>query len=54
VTAHVVAQWLHGRPIYEVLLERTLRQAGQVPRAVEPDAVFSPVGTDERSETRKQ
>lgn len=47
VTAHVVAQWLHGRPIYEVLLERALRLAGQAPR--EPTtAVSSPVGIDER------
>jgi CIC family chloride channel protein len=54
VTAHVVAQWLHGRPIYEVLLERALRLAGHAPRAVEPDAVFSPVGTDERSDAGRQ
>jgi CIC family chloride channel protein len=46
VTAHVVAQWLHGRPIYEVLLERSLRLAGQVPRARSTD-VSSPVGIDE-------
>jgi CIC family chloride channel protein len=46
VTAHVVAEWLHGRPIYEVLLERTLRLAGQVPRAPST-AVSSPVGIDE-------
>lgn len=29
VTANLVADWLGGRPIYEVLLERTLRLAGQ-------------------------
>jgi chloride channel protein, CIC family len=46
VTAHVVAQWLHGRPIYEVLLERSLRLSGQVPRPLSPD-VSSPVGIDE-------
>jgi chloride channel protein, CIC family len=46
VTAHVVAQWLHGQPIYEVLLERSLRLAGQVPRARSTD-VSSPVGIDE-------
>lgn len=46
VTAHVVAQWLGGRPIYEVLLERSLRLAGQVPRAPSTD-VSSPVGIDE-------
>ena len=33
VTAHVVAEWLHGRPIYEVLLERSLRLSGHLPRA---------------------
>jgi CIC family chloride channel protein len=48
VTAHVVAQALGGRPIYEVLLERTLRLEGQVRRP--PSAkVSSPVGIDERS-----
>jgi CIC family chloride channel protein len=46
VTGHVVAQWLHGRPIYEVLLERSLRLAGQVPRARSTD-ISSPVGIDE-------
>ena len=46
VTAHVVAEYLHGRPIYEVLLERALRLAGHLPRA--PSAtVSSPVGIDE-------
>jgi CIC family chloride channel protein len=46
VTAHVVAEWLHGRPIYEVLLERTLRLAGHVPRP-RSTTVSSPVGTDQ-------
>jgi CIC family chloride channel protein len=46
ITAHVVAEALHGRPIYEVLLERALRLAGEAPR---PPAttVSSPVGIDE-------
>ena len=46
VTAHVVAEWLHGRPIYEVLLERSLRLAGHLPRAPST-TVSSPVGIDE-------
>jgi CIC family chloride channel protein len=46
VTAHVVAEWLHGRPIYEVLLERTLRLAGHLPRT-RSTAISSPVGIDE-------
>jgi len=46
VTAHVVAQALGGRPIYEVLLERSLRLAGQVPRPPSTDTP-SPVGIDE-------
>ena len=46
VTAHVVAEWAHGRPIYEVLLERSLRLAGHPPRAPST-TVSSPVGIDE-------
>jgi chloride channel protein, CIC family len=46
VTAHVVAEWAHGRPIYEVLLERGLRLAGHQPRAPST-TVSSPVGIDE-------
>jgi CIC family chloride channel protein len=46
ITAHVVAEWLGGRPIYEVLLERGLRLAGHVPRAPST-ATSSPVGIDE-------
>ena len=46
VTAHVVAQVLGGRPIYEVLFERSERLAGREPRA--PSTVTSsPVGIDE-------
>jgi len=45
VTAHVVAEWLGGRPIYEVLLERTLRSAGRAPHGPVPSA-SSPVGID--------
>jgi CIC family chloride channel protein len=46
VTAHVVAQWLGGRPIYEQLLERSMRLAGHT-RRPPPEAAPSPVGTDE-------
>jgi CIC family chloride channel protein len=46
VTAHVVAEWLGGRPIYEVLLERGLRLTGQAPRTP-TTSVSSPVGIDE-------
>ena len=51
VTAHVVAEYLGGRPIYEVLLERTLRLSGQVPRAPST-TVSSPVGIDEPTPLR--
>ena len=43
VTAHAIADALGGRPIYEVLLERTLRLAGQVPPHP-TDRAYSPVG----------
>ena len=31
VTANIAARWLGGQPIYEQLLERTLKQAGVHP-----------------------
>ncbi|MBX9947254.1 MAG: H(+)/Cl(-) exchange transporter ClcA [Reyranella sp.] len=46
VTAHIVAGALGGRPIYELLLERTLRLAG-LKRSSTATAVSSPVGVDE-------
>lgn len=33
ITANMVAQWIGGRPIYDQLLERTLKQAGIDPAA---------------------
>jgi CIC family chloride channel protein len=45
VTAHVVAQALGGRPIYEVLFERSERLAGRTPRPPSV-AASSPVGID--------
>lgn len=48
VTAHVVSDWLGGRPIYELLLERTLRLAGQTPPPADPTETSSPVGTDDK------
>jgi chloride channel protein, CIC family len=47
--ANVVAEWLHGQPIYEMLLERTLRLAGQGRSAAAKPAVSSPVGFDGKS-----
>jgi CIC family chloride channel protein len=46
VTAHVVAQVLGGRPIYEVLFERSERLAGRTPHAPST-TTSSPVGIDE-------
>ena len=48
VTAHVVAQALGGRPIYEVLLERGMRLEGHPPRPPS-GKVSSPVGIDHPS-----
>jgi CIC family chloride channel protein len=48
VAANVVADWLHGRPIYEMLLERTLRLAGQARPAQTEPPFSSPVGFDEK------
>ncbi len=45
VTAHVIAQVLGGRPIYEVLFERSERLAGRTP-PVRSVAASSPVGID--------
>jgi chloride channel protein, CIC family len=53
VTAHVVAQALGGRPVYEVLFERSERLAGRTAHA-RSAATSSPVGIDEppRPDTR--
>lgn len=45
VTAHAIAAALGGRPIYEVLLERTLRLSGEAPPTPSRTA-SSPVGID--------
>ncbi len=45
-TSNLVAERLRGRPIYEVLLERTLRLAGRTPN-VHSDPMSSPVGVDD-------
>lgn len=45
-TSNLVAERLRGRPIYEVLLERTLRLAGRTPH-VHSDPMSSPVGVDD-------
>ena len=47
VTANAVAQALGSRPLYELLLERTLRLAGKVPPPPVTTGVPSPVGLDE-------
>lgn len=50
VTAHVISDWLKGRPIYELLLERTLRLSGQAVPATNQDGSdpSSPVGIDDK------
>ncbi len=51
VTAHVISDWLKGRPIYELLLERTLRLSGQPVPATDATGSSdpsSPVGIDEK------
>lgn len=48
VTAHVIAEWLGGRPVYELLLERTLRLSGQTPPAATSTETSSPVGIDDK------
>lgn len=47
VTAHVISEKLGGRPIYELLLERTLRLAGQPRLAPASTEASSPVGSDD-------
>ena len=50
VTAHVISDWLKGRPIYELLLERTLRLSGQAIPAISEGGSdpSSPVGIDDK------
>ena len=50
VTAHVISDWLKGRPIYELLLERTLRLSGQpIPATNQAGSdPSSPVGIDNK------
>ncbi len=50
-TSNAVAEWLKGRPIYEMLLERTLRLAGHPPRASQPE-VSAPIGIDTGKDNR--
>lgn len=38
LASNLTAQWLGGKPIYEQLLERTLRQAGIEPKPVKPES----------------
>ncbi|MDP1966460.1 MAG: H(+)/Cl(-) exchange transporter ClcA [Reyranella sp.] len=52
VTAHVMSDWLGGRPIYEQLLERTLRLSGQTPPAPVSTETSSPVGIDDKPRPR--
>ena len=47
VTANTISQALGGRPLYELLLERTLRLAGKVPPPPVTTGVLSPVGVDD-------
>ena len=54
ITANVVAERLGGRPIYELLLERTLRLAGQTQAAPPATAVSSPVGVDDTPGPRER
>jgi CIC family chloride channel protein len=52
VTSHVVAQALGGRPVYEVLFERSERLAGRAPHAPSA-ATSSPVGIDEPTRSNR-
>ena len=52
VTAHVISDLLGGRPIYELLLERTLRLAGQTPPKPVSTETSSPVGIDDKPRPR--
>ena len=49
VTANAVAQALGSRPLYELLLERTLRLAGKTPPPPVTIGVPTPVGMDDKS-----
>jgi CIC family chloride channel protein len=48
VTANAVAQALGSRPLYELLLERTLRLAGKTPPPPVTTGVPTPVGMDDK------
>ena len=52
ITAHVIAEWLRGRPVYELLLERTLRLSGQTQPASHTTQPSSPVGIDEKPRSK--
>ena len=56
VTAHVISDWLKGRPIYELLLERTLRLSGQPipPTDRDNSDPSSPVGIDDKPSPRSR